>query len=85
LVPFLTAAAGVTRVTFEDAFFGLESGEETTETEMSIVVGGGSLWLLRRGLWIRADVRDHLRYCDDFCDDEWLHDLEVSAGLEIAL
>ena len=84
--PFLTVAPGFVRVTFDPEFFGEDLEDDVTETEIELGVGGGVVWNLREALGLRVDLRDHVRFCQEFClDDTTLHAFELSAGAAIGL
>lgn len=83
--PFVTLAPGLAVVTFDSEFLEMETGK-VTKTEPTIGLGGGLVWRASEALGIRADVRDHIRFCGDLClEDETLHGLELSGGVEIRL
>jgi hypothetical protein len=85
---FFTTGLGAIRVSVEDA--GILDTDSTTDPLVEL--GAGFEWDFGKRTAIRAEFRDHLQICssdDDFnlCpfDDKALHDLEISAGLSIAL
>ena len=74
---------------------GIRYAPEERDSDTNLLVNYGAGLTIPLGVWrIRADVKDHLDFCDapddveefDFgaCfDDETLHNIELSAGLEL--
>lgn len=87
LRPFLAGGAGVARMSTSFPILGDFEGLDETATDLLVDLGGGILWSLREGVAVRVEARDHLQWCDDACleDDAVLHQVEISAGLEIDL
>lgn len=87
LRPFLVGGVGGATVSSSFPIFGgLEELDETT-TDLAFVLGAGARWDYREGFGIRLDLRDHLQRCDRPClgDETLLHQVELSAGIEIEL
>ncbi|MDX1623208.1 MAG: hypothetical protein R3199_04420 [Gemmatimonadota bacterium] len=82
---FLSAGGGIVR---------LEPEEGDGSTDPLVNFGAGVTFPISPLLLFRADVKDHIDFCEgqegdeDFTacfDDETLHNVEVSAGLQIGL
>lgn len=84
---FLSLGGGIAR---------LEPDEGDGSTDPLVNFGGGVTYPLTPLIRIRADVKDHLDFCEgqdaeedrdlfDCVDDETLHNIEISAGLQVGL
>lgn len=74
---------------------GIRYAPEERDSDTNLLVNYGAGLTIPLGVWrIRADVKDHVDFCDapddvedfDFgacSDDETLHNIELSAGLEL--
>lgn len=86
--PFLVAGAGGVTLSSDLGELGpfLEEADSVTDPLLSL--GGGLVIDVAPRTRIRGDLRDQIQFCSDgsgFCEeDEALHNLEISGGIEIA-